>query len=61
MGGMLVPLSPDGLRSSGGAGEVLLRRADGLVEVIWVGGTATLPTDLRDQVEARILLTRSRS
>ena len=61
MGGMLVPLSPDGLRSSGGAGEVLLRRADGLVEVIWVGGTAALPTDLRDQVEARILLTRSRS
>ncbi|AXV06165.1 hypothetical protein DVS28_a1467 [Euzebya pacifica] len=61
MGGMLVPLSPAGLRSSGGAGEVLLERADGLVEVVWVGGTAALPTDLRDQVEARILLTRSRT
>ena len=40
---------------------MLLERADGLVEVVWVGGTAALPTDLRDQVEARILLTRSRT
>ena len=60
LGGMLLPVSARGLAESGATGELLLRRADGLVELVWVGGTGVLPTALREEVEAAVLQRRTR-
>lgn len=60
LGGMLLPVSPDGLDRSGDVADLLLRRADGLVEVTWVGGTGVLPASLREEVEAALLARRTR-
>lgn len=60
LGGMLLPVSAGGLEESGATGELLLRRADGLVELVWVGGTGVLPTAVREEVEAAILQRRTR-
>lgn len=61
LGGMLLPVSADGLRATAEIADLLDRRADGLVQVTVVGGPAAIPPAMADAVEERLLVVRSRS
>ncbi|MBW3601946.1 MAG: cell wall-binding repeat-containing protein [Actinobacteria bacterium] len=59
-GGLLVPVSPAGLDASPGVADLLARRSDQFVEVVYVGGTSAMPQSVRDEVQALLLARRTR-
>lgn len=60
LGGMLLPVAEGALASSGAVAEVLQRRADGLVRITAVGGTAAVSADLLERVERAVTAIRTR-